>query len=348
MQLKMVALTYYVRRYLWHVSGAGEVLEVGEDSADGGEKVFIDLASAGECESEAALMLCKHPFMRDPHGNTRWWVKMTEEERLAATPFPCGRCLPCKINKARVWVHRLLLEQRVHGDSSFITLTYDDDYLPDPPHLKKKHIQKYLKRLRRKIEPRKLRYYAVGEYGDNTSRPHYHLCLFGLGMLDSQVMDECWHYGFTHTGDLTKDSARYVTGYVIKKLTNPNDPRLEGKTPEFALSSQKNGGLGFGAIKQIGEELKNNPHWNQNDILDKFQHGKHQLPLGRYLTQKLAEILETPEEVFKQRLFEYQNEFFERHINHKEHYYWNIVEEEGPKRKAIEKKSKIYKPRKIL
>lgn len=86
--------------------------------------------------------------------------------------------MPCRLNRRRLWTHRLLLEQLKHGDSCFLTLTYDEKHLPEGGSLVPKHAQDFLKRLRSKTNL-KLRYYLVGEYGEDTERPHYHVALFG-------------------------------------------------------------------------------------------------------------------------------------------------------------------------
>ena len=93
-----------------------------------------------------------------------------------------------------------------------------------------------MKRLRRKAEPLKLRYVGVGEYGEQTERPHYHLAIFGYPSCaygrpritkskncqckPCKEMQEAWKYGATLNGTLTKDSASYVAGYVTKKMTS--------------------------------------------------------------------------------------------------------------------------------
>ena len=71
-----------------------------------------------------------------------------------------------------------------HEASAFVTLTYSDDQLVrtlgDFPTLCPEHPQAFLKRLRARVAPARFRFYLVGEYGDQTHRPHYHLVLFGF------------------------------------------------------------------------------------------------------------------------------------------------------------------------
>ena len=93
--------------------------------------------------------------------------------------YGCGQCLPCRINKKRVWTHRIMLESSLHTDNAFVTLTYSDENLPKDGSLVPRHVQLFLKKVRKEIEPARLRFFCVGEYGDRTQRPHYHVALFG-------------------------------------------------------------------------------------------------------------------------------------------------------------------------
>lgn len=65
-----------------------------------------------------------------------------------------------------------MLEAAQYEDNCFITLTYDDEHLPLGMSLVPKDLQDFLKRFRSRIAPIKVRYYGVGEYGDQTQRPH--------------------------------------------------------------------------------------------------------------------------------------------------------------------------------
>ena len=95
-------------------------------------------------------------------------------------PVACGYCDPCRINRRRLWSHRMILESFGHPASCFLTLTYNDDNLPQDGSLKPDDLQLFIKRLRSRLVY-KFRYYAVGEYGDDNGRPHFHGAIFGLG-----------------------------------------------------------------------------------------------------------------------------------------------------------------------
>jgi len=282
--------------------------------------------------------------MKTPTGIKRIHTEVYSEARLAATPFGCGRCLPCRINQARVWKHRILLEQKVWSDSSFVTLTYDDEKL-ESKNLIPEHLSLYIKRLRKNIVPRKIRYFAVGEYGDKNWRPHYHLALFGLGQLDEEVIDKSWQKGFTQVGDLNNNSAAYMVGYCTAKLTKRK--LLGGRSKEFMHSSKGDGGLGIGAIRIIAKKLLENK-FEDRKIIKELKYGNKSMPLGRYLTKKLAEEINVDESEFLSDFWVYQEEIFEKHMKNKGLYYDNLTEDKKSDRLSQEKKHKIFSAKRGL
>jgi len=182
-----------------------------------------------------------------------------------------------------------MLEATLHGDSSFWTFTYDKEHVPSGGSLDPADPRNFLKRLRLAVGP--VRYFLVGEYGDETYRPHYHAALFGVGMDDRRV-DQAWGLGHTFGGELTPQSAAYIAGYVTKKMVSADDPRLGGKHPEFARMSLRPG-IGAGAIPAIGGALNSSAGalllGRTGDVPLSLSHGKQSLPLGRYLRRKLRE-----------------------------------------------------------
>lgn len=117
--------------------------------------------------------------------------------------------------------------------SLFLTLTYSDESLP--PRLVKDHILDFLHSL-----PFSYTYYAIGEYGPQTLRPHYHVVLFvksSLGSLDLQrCFDVCWNRGF-----VTFSRAYYFRlNYILHYHTRPKEPVPGMKT--FQIYSK---GLGL-------------------------------------------------------------------------------------------------------
>lgn len=248
-------------------------------------------------------MLCKKPFHK------------------GGAAFGCGQCMPCRINRRRLWSHRIVLEALVSSSASFLTMTYADECLPPAGSLDPRHCQLFLKRVRKHTP---LRYFLVGEYGDQTERPHYHAALFGVPPCgcDFRCPDprcHCiqfkkdWGMGNLYWGDLTLQSAQYIAGYVTKKLTAKDDARLNGRYPEFARMSLRPG-IGASALADVASALFNKHGWNEvartGDVPSMLRHGSSKLPLGRYLRRKLREHMnfadlkggDTGVDVFKKSL----------------------------------------------
>lgn len=216
--------------------------------------------------------------------------------------FGCGQCLPCRINKRREWTHRILLESLMSGDNAFVTLTYESDLVRS---LEPEHARNFLKRIRKAVAPRKLRFYLVGEYGDKSERPHYHLALFNhptCGRLFTsynrnginccrtcQTFQSYWPFGNIYLGTLEPHSAAYIAGYVTKKMTRTDDVRLGNRHPEFARMSLKPG-IGYHALHEIASVLIQYQE-QEPDVPTALRHGSRKiLPLGRYLTRSLREL----------------------------------------------------------
>jgi hypothetical protein len=171
-------------------------------------------------------------------------------------------------------------------------LTYDDKHLPDPPHVNKKDLKKFIKRIRYNVSPIKVRYYGVGEYGDNTFRPHYHIILFGLdGYMSDRTIKRCWKFCDpdigVHIGELNKESAAYITGYISKKTLKEENrhPVNFGKRDEFVLSSRRPG-IGVPAVEKIVEQIKKDDRIARQ-VFKTVRIGGKRVPLGRLLKEKM-------------------------------------------------------------
>lgn len=182
----------------------------------------------------------------------------------AEQTVPCGSCLGCRMDQARDWSIRIMHETMMHESSWFLTLTYSDERLPENGSLFPLHLRAFFKDLRRNREAGSVSYFACGEYGETTDRPHYHAVLFGPDFLDrdifrysginpvwrSETLASCWPYGFSEFGTVTHESASYVAGYVRKKVLRKENPdhlsRVDPDTgelvevyPEFSRMSLK-------------------------------------------------------------------------------------------------------------
>lgn len=188
-------------------------------------------------------MACRSPYFVDIKGNPK------------AIPVPCGRCPPCQRRRINDWVFRLLQEDKVSVTSYFVTLTYDNDSVPLSPRgwmtLNKSDYQKYMKRLR-KLSPRKLKYYAVGEYGSKTDRPHYHAIIFNA--LPDDIVD-AWSVngvpiGNVFIGNVSGDSIGYTAKYISKESRIPVHAR-DDRIKEFSLMSKGLGKCYLDDVKNV-------------------------------------------------------------------------------------------------
>jgi hypothetical protein len=167
---------------------------------------------------------------------------------------PCGKCIQCRIARAREWAVRIVHESGRHSEKCFITLTYSDENLPQNGSLSKRDLQLFLKRLRKELGDKRIKYYASGEYGDNTLRPHYHLIIFGFKPDDlkfaaakkgkpiwsSDLLLKLWPNGHNSVGSVSYDSARYTAEYCMKKVYRKEGAEefYKGVEPPFALMSK--------------------------------------------------------------------------------------------------------------
>lgn len=173
--------------------------------------------------------------------------------------IPCGQCIGCRLERSRQWAMRCTQESKLYRDNCFVTLTYEDGHLPEHGSLVKEHLQKFMKRLRKRFG-QGIRFFGCGEYGEKYGRPHYHICIFNFDFEDrkflrdhkgtkyytSKALSELWPFGHSVIGDVTFESAAYVARYVTKKVTGALAVDHYGPVlPEFTLMSRRPGiGLG--------------------------------------------------------------------------------------------------------
>ncbi len=189
---------------------------------------------------------------------------------------PCGHCINCRKERTKEWGFRLMCECLDWYSSVFLTLTYDEEHVtfvndasyPFYATLVPRDLQLFFKRLRKALDGRRIKYYACGEYGTNTLRPHYHAILFGVDFLDLPTIDKCWQMGFVKLDEVNVATCNYVAGYVQKKLYG-REAYPDFIVPPFSRMSKH---LGFDYFAKHHEEI--------------FSHGLHfqghQLPVPRY------------------------------------------------------------------
>lgn len=234
----------------------------------------------------------------------------------------CGQCRGCRAERARQWavrcVHEAAMNTRPVGpadvaagavpgsrvsNNCFVTLTYHPSKLPLDLSLDVSHWQKFAKRVRKELGP--FRFFHCGEYGEESRRPHYHACIFGLdfhedriylkGNLDKRLytsprLERLWSYGLVSIGNLDYESAAYVARYVAKKMTGPladgHYLRVDESTgeawsvrPEYCTMSRRPG-LGTSWFDRYMDDV-----YPADEVIHK---GKKHLP-PKFYDSKLSE-----------------------------------------------------------
>jgi hypothetical protein len=247
------------------------------------------------------------------YGDGRWerctdkvWSPYTRRVVDEYMNIPCGQCIGCRLQYSATWADRMMMELEDHKCAWFVTLTYEDSQLPvkdvvneetgevaKVATLKKSDLQKFFKRLRRRGQ--KIRYYASGEYGDNSYRPHYHAIMYGLELPDmkmwrtsklgsryyvSEWLNNVWSHGYCIIGEVSWETCAYVGRYVTKKAIGKKVKKhhLYGVDNEFASMSLKPG-IGAGFYDRYGKEL-----FEHNQIVLK---GGRKAPIPKYFMGKL-------------------------------------------------------------
>lgn len=231
-------------------------------------------------------MPCFHPHRvaLDENGHLDWSVWNPVPDLHELVMVACRRCVGCKSGEAREWAircyHEALGHSRVWRDpvtkvateipnNVMITLTYDDEHLPEDGLLKLLDWQMFMKRLRNRRE-HAVRYFMCGEYGGLTGRCHFHAILFAEDFSDryqvsgpgeqpvfcSYELDEIWGRGRATVDPVNLQTVSYVAGYVAKKshqdgnFTGPlveaidevtGEMRVVALEPEFRTMSKKPG-----------------------------------------------------------------------------------------------------------
>lgn len=208
---------------------------------------------------------------------------------LRTIQLPCGQCIGCRLEQSRQWAVRMYHESRSHNLNAFTTITYNDENLPNktdlgqPPTgtLVPRDLQLFMKRLRKKYGA-DIKFFACGEYGPTTLRPHYHICFFNFAPPDmvlhserdqnklftSNSLEAIWGKGFTLTGALTFQSAAYVARYITKKITGPNSDEhyqtIDNKTGEIFQREQEftrqSNGIGKKHLQTYTSDIYDHDH----------------------------------------------------------------------------------------
>lgn len=236
-------------------------------------------------------MKCLYPRTISPKKNSMGFYKGRFIPTSTQMTFSCGKCLPCRINYASEWAGRLFIEHMKSEMAYFLTFTYSPEKVQEHKNelvindcitLYKKHLQLFFKKFRHYYS---VRYYAVGEYGDEQFRAHYHACLFfdkrhDIIKLASQIRDS-WSFGFIKMKVLSAYHYKYVSKYLTTRLNGKWRERFVNETglqPEFTISS-KFPAIGFIEYSKLFTYIK-------DGFISSL---KHKYRISRYHKTKLRE-----------------------------------------------------------
>lgn len=216
---------------------------------------------------------------------------------------PCGKCVECALQYSNEWAYRIYYEAKLHKHNCMLTLTYAQ--APSDGNLSKRHAQLFIKRLRKALEPLRIRYFLCGEYGAKFQRPHYHVIIFGWMPSDleyfftrdghsvykSKFVYDVWCKSPEHSGgyitveDVTLQSAKYCAKYLQKMVDYP-----DSVVKPFVCMSLKPG-IGLEAVGQ--SELQT----------DKLYALGRSISLPRYYVRKAEQRGESTFELHLKRVF---------------------------------------------
>lgn len=188
-------------------------------------------------------MTCVSPLKAFWRSAARDAITFDVNKSFTKIPFslPCGRCIGCRMEKARQWGLRCLHEKKLWPHNQYVTLTYNDEFMPPGGSVCLRDVQLFMKRLRfakKSTKENPVRFFLGAEYGEENRRPHYHALLFNVEFRDrllhgrnargeplytSRELSSLWsvdgrEMGFCTIGEVTFDSAVYCAKYALKKL----------------------------------------------------------------------------------------------------------------------------------
>jgi hypothetical protein len=173
-----------------------------------------------------------------------------------------------------------------------------------------------MKRLRFNLHPKKIRYYAVGEYGEKTNRPHYHACIFGHAFTEKRTIlrqtpsllwtnpeiQEAWPFGHVSVGALTFATAQYTASYVTKKLRAKQQyVYIDETTGELLALEQPKAVMSLKPAIGLEWWLKHHKQTTENDYLI-MNGSKHKPP--KYYDKQLKKLSEERYEEMKEKRLE--------------------------------------------
>jgi len=237
------------------------------------------------------------------------------------TFFACGQCYQCKQQKLTDWTTRIMIERTKCKHAYFTTLTYDEEnvYKKNDCYLSlsKKDLQNFIREVRRE---KKIRYYAIGEYGTKTFRPHYHIIIFTNEKMNVDFIKKHWKRGNIKNYPLCMGNIVYVCKFHVNyKTINDEHCEIYGIEKQFAIMSRRPG-IGFSYIDEKIKEY-HDENYKRNYL---FVEGVKR-PIPRVFQKKLLNVhqldylyckrLEKEQKKFDDDPFYYRHEFEKHQIN---------------------------------
>lgn len=184
-------------------------------------------------------------------------ILWTNKQGYEKVVVPCGKCVGCRLDYAKDWALRCVHEASMYEDNCFITLTYDEKHVP--AELDVSIFQNFMKRLRRRYNDVKIRYFHAGEYGGSYGRPHHHAILFNFDFKDkvvsprvvplspekvvyeSEELGDLWTFGFHGIAEVNFATAAYVAKYCVKKAESHMEIKKNEETGERVQVDKRSG-----------------------------------------------------------------------------------------------------------
>ena len=230
---------------------------------------------------------------------TNHWYMSEDKNKYSNNEYidiPCGRCVGCRLDYSRDWATRCMLEAQYHSRTMFLTITYDDEHVPHSSYvqpetgeirdiltLSPRDFTLFMKRLRYyyfEKYKKELRFFACGEYGSSTFRPHYHAIVFNLDLDDlkevkksrsgfplyqSDLVDKAWDKGYVLLSDNNWQTSAYTARYIMKKQKGDDADFYDeyNVEPEFVRMSRMPG-----IARQYYDDHKKDIYKNDEIILN--------------------------------------------------------------------------------
>lgn len=192
------------------------------------------------------------PKYKEQYEDIEDFAKSMQPHYRRVQVIPCGKCIGCRLEYSKEWATKGICEAEMHKENCFLTITYDDEHLPEADDmigeygeeicknpngtLKPADMVNFNKKIReryqRKHNIRGIRVMYCGEYGEKYNRPHYHAIYFGLPLYDMKFhaynenhealyrvpeLEEIWGKGMIVAAEVNWNTCAYVARYITKK-----------------------------------------------------------------------------------------------------------------------------------